>query len=147
MKYINEVIIDLPRAKVIELFDNHENMKEWQEGFISFEPLQGQPGANGSTALLKYKMGSREMELKETIINRNLPHEFDATFEMKNAFNLSKHRFYNISDNQTRWVNENEFRFRGFMRIVGLLMPGAFKRQTQKFMEAFKRFAENSRNT
>ena len=30
MKYTTEIIIDLPRSKVIELFDSTENMYKWQ---------------------------------------------------------------------------------------------------------------------
>lgn len=32
----------------------------------------------------------------------------------------------------------------GFMKIVGWLMPGAIKKETQKLMDQFKVFAENA---
>ena len=37
MKFTNEVTINLPRARVVELFDNPDNMKQWQKGMESFE--------------------------------------------------------------------------------------------------------------
>lgn len=49
-----------------------------------------------------------------------------------------------MPDNSTKYITEQEFKFTGFMRILGFLMPGAFKNQSQKYMRDFKRFAENS---
>jgi uncharacterized protein YndB with AHSA1/START domain len=37
MKYTCEITIDRPRARVIELFDNPENLKQWQPELVSFE--------------------------------------------------------------------------------------------------------------
>ncbi len=44
MQYTNEVIINLPVDKVVELFDNPDNMKYWQPGLVSFENISGTPG-------------------------------------------------------------------------------------------------------
>ena len=49
MKYIKEVQINLPPKKVIELFDNTENLSMWPDGLISFDHIDvehGQEGAN-----------------------------------------------------------------------------------------------------
>ena len=67
MKYTLEIDIHLPREKVIELFDNPDNMKHWQPGLLSFEPLSGTPGTVGAKSQLKYLMGKREIEMVETI--------------------------------------------------------------------------------
>ncbi|WP_337251640.1 hypothetical protein [Maribacter halichondriae] len=38
---------------------------------------------------------------------------------------------------------ETDFQFEGFMmKTMGFLMPGAFKKQSKKYMEDFKAFAE-----
>ena len=44
MRYKTEVIINLPRDRVIELFDSFENLKEWQEGLLSHDHVSGEPG-------------------------------------------------------------------------------------------------------
>ena len=44
MRYETEVIINLPRDRVIELFDSFENLKEWQEGLISHDHVSGTAG-------------------------------------------------------------------------------------------------------
>lgn len=142
MKYSNEIEINLPRKKVIELFDNPDNMAKWQEGFVSFEPLSGKPGKEGSTAKLKYKMGKREVEMVETITKRNLPDEFHGTYEAKNVYNEVNNIFIDQGDS-TKWVSDNVFQFSGFMKLFAFFMPGAFKKQSLKYMKDFKSFAEN----
>ena len=83
MKYSNEVEINLPVQKVIELFDNPANMSKWQPGFISFEPISGTPGQPGAKSKLKYIMGKREVEMIETITVRNLPGSLAAPMKQK----------------------------------------------------------------
>ena len=48
MKYTTQVEINLPRKRVIELFDNSENLKKWQEGLISFDHIEGEAGKEGA---------------------------------------------------------------------------------------------------
>ena len=146
MKYTNEVEIDLPVQKVVELFDNPDNMKYWQPGLQSFEHISGEPGQAGAKSRLKYKMGNRDIEMIETITKRNLPEEFSGTYETKGVYNIISNRFIPLNETRTKYVSETEFEFKGMMKIIGWIMPGAFKKQSQKFMDDFKRFAE-SHNT
>ena len=53
------VEIALPVEKVIELFKNTENLKEWQDGFISFEHISGTPGEPGAKSRTQYKIDKR----------------------------------------------------------------------------------------
>ncbi len=142
MKYSNEININLPLNKVIELFENPNNMKHWQPGLQSFEHISGTQGQAGAKSKLKYKMGKREIEMIETITKQNLPHDFAATYEAKGVYNLLLNKFIPVSENKTKWVSETEFKFSGFMKLIGFLMPGTFKRQSQKYLDDFKTFAE-----
>lgn len=144
MKYRNVIVIDLPRDHVIKLFDNAENMKYWQEGLINYEHLSGTPGEQGAKMKLNYKMGKREIEMIETITKRELPEVFNGTYEAKGVFNIVGNKFEILDENKTLWTSENEFRFKGFMKIVAFLMPGAFKKQSMKYMKDFKAFAEKT---
>jgi hypothetical protein len=141
MKYTSEVEINLPREKVIELFDNPDNMPKWQQGLVSFETIKGEQGEEGAQAKLKYKMGKREIEMIETITRRNFPDEFNGTYEAKGVFNVMENIFID-NGKTTTWKTISEFRFKGFMKLMALFMPGAFKKQTLKTMNDFKRFAE-----
>src|SRR5262245_18658528 len=137
MKFTSEITIDLPRARVIELFDNPDNMKHWQPGLVSFEPVSGTPGQPGAKSRLRYAMGAREIEMIETIIVRNLPDEFSGTYDIKGIHNVIKNYFTAPTPNTTRWVAENEYQMTGFMRLMGWFMGGAFKRESQKLLNQF----------
>ncbi len=144
MKYTNELVIDLPRDRVIELFDSSENLVKWQPGLRSFEHLSGDPGQPGAKSKLLFDQGRRTVEMIETITHRDLPDQFAATYEAPGVMNWSSNRFEEIAPDKTRWVAENEFQFSGFMRFLAPFMRGAFPKQTQEFMEKFKEFAEGS---
>jgi carbon monoxide dehydrogenase subunit G len=142
MHYSTEVTINRPLSRVIELFDNPAYLKEWQPGLQSFEPLSGTPGQPGAQTRLVYTMGKRKIEMTETILVRDLPREFTATYEAKGVFNEVKSFFTAVDANTTRYVTENEFRFSGLYKLLGWLMPGSFKKESQKYQDQFKAFAE-----
>ena len=143
MKYTIEIIINLPREEVIEKMDNPDNLKHWQKGLIHYEMLSGTPGQEGATMKMEYKMGKRDMILIETILKRNFPEEFHATYDTKGVHNIQHNYFEELDDIRTKWISESEFQFSGFgMKLMGWLMPGAFKKQSKKYMNDFKNFAE-----
>ncbi|MGX7667406.1 SRPBCC family protein [Flavobacterium pedocola] len=145
MKYNCEVEINQPVNRVIELFDNADNLTKWMEGLESFEPLSGTPGQPGAKSLLKFKMGKRRMEMTETVTVRNLPEEFSGTYEMDGVTNNIKNSFIAVSDTKTLYRTENEFIIKNnfVMKMFALLMPGLFKKQSMKYLESFKKFAES----
>lgn len=146
MKYTTSIVIDLPLEQVIQKFDDPANMKHWQPGLLSFEYISGEPGQPGAVSRLKYRMGKREVEMTETITLRELPHRFDGTYEASGVLNIISNRFESVEGNKTRWISENEFRFMGIMKLMGMLMPGAFKKQSMRYMKYFKEFAEHGKS-
>lgn len=144
MKYTQEIEINLPREKVIKLFDNPENMKEWQPELISLEHMSGDPGKEGAKSRLKYNMRNKEIEMIETITKRNLPEEFEGTYEANGVLNIVNNKFTQLSESKTKWISTNEFKLKGFMKLMGIFMPGAFKKQSYQYMELFKKFAEST---
>jgi Icc-related predicted phosphoesterase len=73
-----------------------------------------------------------------------LPDEFSGTYDAKGVFNVVKNRFVSLPDNRTKYISEQEFRFSGFMKIIGFLMPSAFKKQSMKYLSDFKNFVEKA---
>lgn len=144
MKYTNEIIIDAPIEKVVKLFEDPKNIKEWQPGFISMEVISGSPGKEGSKTKMRYKMGKRDVEMIETITVNNLPKEFSGTYEAKGVFNLVNNYFEELPDGKTKYWSISEFQFKGFMKLIGFLFPGAFKKESQKYLVQFKEFVERS---
>lgn len=143
MKYTTEIIVSVPLTEFAEKMDNAENMKHWQNGLISYSQLSGSPGENGAKMELEYKMGKRHITMVETIIKANFPDEFHATYDADKVHNIQKNYFFSLDGQRTKWVSESEFHFSGFvMKAMGFLMPGAFKKQSLKYMKDFKAFAE-----
>ncbi|MDH5413588.1 MAG: SRPBCC family protein [Flavobacteriaceae bacterium] len=143
MKYTTEIIIELPRKEVIKKLDSTENIKHWQRGLISADHLSGKPGETGAKMNLKYKMGKREMEMIETITKSNFPDEFHAHYDAKGVHNIQENFFEDTAEGHTKWISKSEFQFEGFMmKMMGFLMPGAFKKQSMKYAVDFKNFAE-----
>lgn len=144
MKYTLEIEINQPIAKVVELFNNEDNLFKWMTGLQSIEHLTGNTGEKDSTTKMLFKEGKREIEMIETIIKNKLPEEFIASYEAKGIYNLAKISFVSLTDTKTKYLTEQEFQFKGFMKLTGLLMPGAFKKQTNKYLKMFKDFAEDN---
>ena len=88
-------------------------------------------------------VGKRQVDLIETITKSNFPEEFDGKYEWKGGWNTLKNKFIELGDNETVWITETEMHLTGFMKIIGFLMPGSFKKNSYKFMENFKEFAES----
>lgn len=97
MKYRCEVTIDTPRDRVIELFDNPDNMSKWQ------------PGAKSR---LIYNQKGRRIEMIETIIRRELPDEFTGTYRAKGVENWVSNRFMEEESGQTRCLLRQSFNSR-----------------------------------
>ena len=145
MKYTCKVVINLPREKVIELFDNPDNMFKWQPDLVSFEHIEGTPGEPGAKSKLTYDMKGRETVLIETLTLKDLPERFEGTYDTKGIHNVIKNRFLDNDDGTTTWETTSEFQMQGFfMKLMGFIAPGMFKKQSALIQKRFKEFAENT---
>ncbi len=143
MKYICSVEIDAPIDKVVALWENEENFKEWQDGFESIEHLEGVPHTKNAKSKIVLD-GKVRIELIETILSINLPEEKVALYEHIHMTNTQTTKFEKLSDNKTRYISEVEYtQFNGFMpKMMAKFFPGVFKKQSQKWMDQFKVFVE-----
>ena len=146
MKFNCSVTIDAPIDKVLDLFVDTENLKEWQDGFVRMEHQSGNPGEPGAKSLMVYNINNREIELIETIEVNNLPEEFTAVYEAKTMVNTMTSRFVDLMDGRTRydaWLHY--YQFNGLMpKIMAFLMPGMFRKQTLKWLFQFRDFVEKT---
>lgn len=142
MKYTTTTEINKPINEVIMLFDNVDNLYKWMDGLQSFETISGTAGEIGAKSKLKFKTGNREMEMVETILSKNLPHEFKVAFEMNGGYNTVSQSFVKVSETVTKNIVESEFEFKGIMKFLAPLMRWLFKAQSMKYQKAFKKFVE-----
>jgi len=143
MLYHLEITIDRNRDHVVKLFDNSENLKEWQTGLLSVEHLSGEKGEVGAKTKLDFMVGKRQIELIETIQENALPFIFTGKYEWSSGWNTLKNEFIELETGKTLWKTETEMHLFGFMKVIGFLMPSSFKKNSFKFMQNFKTFAEN----
>lgn len=142
--YTVEIEIDLPRDRVIELFDNPGNLYKWQAGLQSFETLSGEPGQPGAKSKLVFLNAKHRIELIETITERNLPDEFNGLYEWSGGKNTLHNRFIELGPDRTKWESTCSYEFSStMMKIMGLLVPGMFRKQNMGFLQNFKAFAED----
>ncbi|UKN01351.1 SRPBCC family protein [Paracrocinitomix mangrovi] len=144
MKYSHEIVIELPREKVVELFNNQENAFKWMKGLDKWDHLSGNPGETGAKSKMVFKSKRGEMTIEEEITRMELPDVINFVFTSKGVKNWNDNRFDIISDNQTRWTQNNVFKFKGMVWVVSILMPKAFKKQSLANMHDFKSFAEGA---
>ncbi len=145
MKYSCSVEINAPLAKVVSLWENEENFKEWQDGFVSYTPLSGSPNKPGAKSKIVLEDRQR-IELVETIISVNLPEEKTAEYFHKHMTNTQTSRFKALDKNNTLYISEVEYtKFNGLLiKLMARLFPGKFEQQSQKWMDQFKAFVEGN---
>ena len=144
MKFTCSVEINLPIEEVVRLYDNPDNLIEWQDGFVAIESISGNSGEEGAKSKMVYMMRDQEMEIIETIKVNNLPEEKTGEYAHKHMVNTMTTRFKEISAHITLYEADVEYtKFIGFVpKMMAFLMPGVFKKQTQKWLNQFKKFAE-----
>ncbi len=145
MKYTCTVDINAPIDRVVALWSNEDNFSKWQDGFQRIELLEGVANTEGAMSKISLQVGRRDMELIETILVANLPHEKKGLYEHIHMTNTQSSRFEALTTEDTRYTSEVEYtEFNGFMaRLVSKLFPGMFKKQSQKWMDQFKKFVES----
>jgi uncharacterized membrane protein len=146
MNFTISVDIDQPIEKVVELWQDEKNLSKWQDGYLGSEMIFGHPGEVGTRTKMKYLMGKRKIDLVEIILENKLPKEFLAKYESKTTVNTMHNVFESLSENKTRWTATIHYSsFTGFLvKAMAFLLPGMFKKQSQKWLDQFKVFVENS---
>lgn len=142
--YTAEIEIGLPRDQVIALFDDAENLFKWQAGLQSFDPVSGSPGQPGAKSKMVYLNGKQRIELVETVTRRDLPDAFDGHYAWSGGENTLHNRFIAVDAQTTRWESTCTYRFHSpFLKLMGIFLPGMFRKQNMKFLENFKAFCED----
>jgi len=145
--YTVSIDIELPRDRVIELFDDPDNLPKWQPGLQSFEHVSGDPGQPGAVSRLVYVNGRHRIELTETITKRDLPDHFDGRYEWSGGSNTLHNTFVELAPDRTRWESTCAYQLESLpLKIMGALAPGMFRKQNMTFLQNFKAFCEEGRD-
>ncbi len=144
MIHKGSIEIEQSRAKVVEIFANPNNLKEYQDGFIKKELQSGKEGEVGAISKMFYKNGRHNIELTETITKNELPDSFEASYHHKHMDNTMKCNFVAINENRTRYEYEYEYtRINWVMpKLMAILFPGMYRKPAEKWLRQFKEFVE-----
>jgi carbon monoxide dehydrogenase subunit G len=143
IKYTEEIEINTNIDSVITLFDNPYNMQKYMEGIESYKVVEGNIREVGAKAEMTVLMGDKKIIMIEEIITNNLPEEKKVTYTADGVYNIVTNRLVKISESKTKFINEQEFEFKGYMKVIGFFIPSAFKKQSRVYLKDFKEFAEN----
>lgn len=143
MKYITEILINLPRKDVFELFIHSGNLSKWQPGFRSITHLKGKAGEEGASSELVYEGRKGDLVMTQTITKKQQPEQIHMIYRSRGVYNRVENWFTEEGEERTRWRSVNYFRFRGMMRLMAPFMKQAFIQNTMLNMDRFKLFAEH----
>lgn len=157
MKYTVSIEIAMPREEVAQLLAEPAHMPKWLRGLVLHEPLNGIHGQVGTRSRVVMQFGQQEIEGTETITRREpadlreIPKgsvvHFDRELVTEGMWSAVRDRLTEAGPDTTLWVSESEYRFNGLlMRLMGLLMPGTFRKQSLQYMQDFKAFAEHGKD-
>ena len=143
MKYDVTITVNKPIDEAVQKFDDPNKYKEWMKGLEDYTTSEGTPNHVGAVSTMKFKLGKRAMDMTEKVIERNLPQSYKVSYEANKVYNEVTTKFEKIDAGSTQITTSNMFQFNGFvMKVMGFLMPGAFKKQSYKYLEALKLFIE-----
>ena len=157
MKYTVSIEIALPLEEVAQLLADPAHIPKWLRGLVLHEPVNGIHGQLGTKSRVVMQSGQRKIECTETITRRDpadlhgIPKEsvvhFDREIVGAGMWSVVRDRLTEANPETTLWESESEYRFSSLlMRLVGLLMPGSFHKQSQQHMQDFKAFAEQGKD-
>ncbi len=143
MQFALSITIKRPRQQVLDLFDDHDRVKEWQPNLVSRTLISGQLGQVGCKTQMVFNTFGQRIEMTETVITRDLPDEFKAEYASNGVLNTARNIFIADTPDTCRWISENTFTFSGLRGIALKRVPESlYKGQTRTLMINFKRFAE-----
>ena len=132
MKYTCKLVINLPRERMVKLFDDPDNMLKWMEGLQRFEHVSGTAGKPGAQSRLVFARDDGEtFDMIETLTSYNLPDEISGTYETEGVRNVIENWFVEDGPNATRWIARNEFQVqrlhahRGVVHVAAVQAPVA----------------------
>ena len=142
MNYTLSNTINKPLEEVVAKFKDPEGVKHWMEGLQKIERVSGNPHEVGAKSNFYFLHKNKEMKIAETILEQNLPNQIKFGYQSPMGYNEVEMQFEKLSDNSVKQTNNSYFELKGAMKLMGFLMKGMFKKQSLKYLTAFKNYVE-----
>lgn len=143
MKYsLSNTISSTPQHVAVKISDP-EGVKEWTENLQEIRAVSGEYCDVGSKRDLHYLFRGKEMIIQETILENKLPEQIKFSYDSQMGRNIVELRFEQLSENEVKQTSSTTMELKGAMKLFGFLFKSMFKKQSRKYMEGFKKFAES----
>ena len=142
MKYTLSNTINRSLEEVVQKFSEPDGAMHWMEGLQKIERLSETPHEVGAKSNFHFLHKNKKMQITETILEQNLPSQIKFAFQSSMGYNEVEMLFESLSDTSVKQTNNTYFELKGFMKVFGFLMKGLFKKQSMKFLTAFKEYVE-----
>jgi hypothetical protein len=142
MRLQNEITICADAASVWRVFDDPEKTCGWQPALKSQTHVAGPPGDVGAVYELVYDDNGRELKTVTTITEKR---DFEVmAVAIDSASSIAKvvNRFEPMGENQTRWVLDVEYCFKGLYKIVAIFFRRSMRARADDEMRNFKQLIE-----
>lgn len=142
MRYTISNTINKPLDVVAAKFTEPDGAMHWMEGLQRSEHLSGTPGQIGAKTDFYFVHKGKEMKITETILEENMPHQIKFAYGSNMGYTEVEMIFEKITDSTTRQINNSYFDMKGIMKLLGFLFKPLVKKQSMKYLNAFKAYAE-----
>lgn len=145
-KYSNEITIARPVEEVCKYFTDIQYFTNWQPDLLDYNTFEGKPCEAGAKSRVVYREGKNDdVKMVETVLENNLPDNYKVKYSTDGVISHQIHHFEEAEDGSTYYRIDTEQDFEGLVKVLNIFSPDHFKHQTQRFMESFKNFVENTR--
>lgn len=143
MRFEIELDIDAPADTVWRAFNNPDHLPRWQPSLQSYEGISGEPGWPGAVSLLVYHEKGRRIEMTETVREREEGRRYAGSYENAWSVNDMTCTFTPLDDNTTRWHAVVQYRLKGWVKLLSLMLRNGIRARVLDDMLRFKALVES----
>src|SRR5688572_6225008 len=138
------IIITKPVREVWDFFKNPDNLILWLSGFQKFEHVSGIPGTVGAKAKHHFVEKGKELILDGELIEVTHEKRIIGILDSSMMLNKVTNSFNDLGNDQTEVSLSSDTQFKGFfLKKIGPLMKGEFKKRQEKDLQTLKQVLEN----
>ncbi len=131
--------------QAVGLLNDEHRLKQWQDDFVSLQCLTGKFNQTGAMYIFNYQFYGRNMEVRSTVIENNLPTDYSAKLILQGMEMESVMAICELPNNKIKWTVQIKFIPKSFIfKILSVIKPSTFMTITNNSLESFKSLLEDN---
>ena len=143
MRFRKEITICADPASVWRVFDDPEIARRWMPELKSQTHVAGVPGEVGAVYEVIFDHSGRKLRAVTTVMEKREPEIMATVSDSESSITKMTYRFEPLPNNQTRWILDIEYRFKGLYKIVALFLRKSMHARADGEMRNFKQLVES----